>query len=90
MRKQFDYCIELPHGIYDVEGIAVAEDGRLIEFQTKDEHWHYVDELTKPYDQRTIGEHILYAIMEAIRAGHADDIDETREPERADTAPVYV
>lgn len=86
MRKQFTYCIELPHGIYDVEGTALAEDGQLIEFTTPDGNSH---EPTREIP-RTPAAEILWLIQKEIIRTCADDIDETREPERPDTAPVYL
>lgn len=86
MRKQFPYCIDLPHGIYDVDGTALAEDGRLIEFTTRDGVSH---EPTREVP-RTPADELLWLIQEEIKRTCADDIDETREPERADTAPVLV
>lgn len=86
MRKQFTFCIDLPHGIYDVEGKFLAEDGRLIEWTMPDGTSH------EPTRQpaRSSEDHILRLVQAAITAKYAIKIDETREPERADTAPVLV
>ena len=86
MRKQFGYCIELPHGIYDVEGKFLAEDGELIEFTTPDGNSH---EPTRELP-RTAADEILFLIKLEIIGKYRTAIEGTREPERPDTAPVYV
>lgn len=86
MRKQFRYCIDLPHGLYDIEGTAVAEDGALIEFTTPDGNAH---EPTRA-SQRTPDNEILYLIREEIMRTCALKIEGTRKPDRPDIAPVYV
>lgn len=86
MRSQFYFCIELPFGIYDVEGTALAEDGRLVEFTMSDGSSH---EPTRE-QPRTSDDHILRLVQAEILKTCAGKIDATREPERADTAPIRV